>query len=194
VAIVAPVFEMAGGQIQAVSTGVGNGGTIEVQAGRVMLSGAAQLDSSARGTGRGGTVSVTATDTLSLADNAAIDVHGSGGGTVVIRGSTLLVDHALISAETAGDVNGAGIDIAVAEAVHLAPGGTISTTSSGAGKAGDVRITAGSVQMAGAMLAAEAFGEGRAGDIVMHVGTLTLTPGSKISSTTTGIGQGGISW
>ena len=191
VAIVTPVFEMVGGQIQAVSTRVGNAGTIEVHAGRVMLSGAAQLDSSARGTGRGGTVSVTATDILSLAENAEIDVHGTGGGTVVIRGSTLLVDHASILAETVGDVDGAGIDIAVVEAIRLAQGGAITTTSSGAGKAGDVRITAGSVHMAGATIEAEAFGAGRAGDIVMHVGTLTLTPGAKISSTTTGTGQGG---
>ena len=111
---------------------------------------------------------------------------------MVIRGSTLLVDHASILAETVGDVDGAdGIDIAVAEAIRLTQGGAISTTSSGAGKAGDVRITAGSVHMAGATIEAEAFGAGRAGDIVMHVGTLTLTPGAKISSTTTGTGQGG---
>ena len=195
VAIVTPVFEMVGGQIQAVSTDVGKGGAIEVHAGQVMLSGAAQLDSSAQGTGAGGTVRVTATDTLSLAENATIDVRGSGGGTVVIRGSTLLVDQASILADTVGDVDGAGIgiDIAVAEAIRLTQGGTISTASSGAGKAGDVRITAGSVQMAGVgtIIGAEAFDRGRAGDIVMHVGTLTLAAGALISSTTTGTGQGG---
>ena len=195
VATVTPVLEMVGGQIQAVSTDVGKGGAIEVQASRVMLSGAAQLDSSAQGTGAGGTVSVTATDTLSLAENATIDVRGSGGGTVVIRGSTLLVDQASILADTVGDVDGAGIgiDIAVADAIRLTQGGTISTASSGAGKAGDVRITAGSVQMAGVgtIIGAEAFDRGRAGDIVMHVGTLTLAAGALISSTTTGTGQGG---
>ena len=140
-------------------------------------------------------MSVTATDTLSLAENAEIDVRGSGGGTVVIRGNTLLVDHASILADTVGDVDGAGIgiDIAVAEAIRLTQGGTISTASSGAGKASDVRITAGSVHMAGAgtIIGAEAFDRGRAGDIVMHVGTLTLAAGAQISSTTTRAGQGG---
>jgi large exoprotein involved in heme utilization and adhesion len=107
----------------------------------------------------------------------------------------LLVDHASILADTVGDVDGAGIgiDITVTEAIRLTQGGTISTASSGAGKAGDVRITAGSVQMAGVgtIIGAEAFDRGRAGDIVMHVGTLTLAAGALISSTTTGTGQGG---
>jgi filamentous hemagglutinin family protein len=193
VAVVTPTLAMHGGALQAASSNRGNAGKITLEVGQLTLTGGAELSSFSSGTGHGGTITVTAKEVVSLAENAKIDVHGSGGGTVVIQGGTVLVDHASISADTVGNVDGAGvgIDIMLAGALRMTQGGVISTTSTGAGKAGNIRLTAESVHMAGATIAAEACDQGRAGDIALHVGTLTLTPGARISSTTAGTGQGG---
>jgi filamentous hemagglutinin family protein len=133
---------------------------------------------------------------VTLADFTLVDVSGRRGGTVVIRGGRLLVDHASILAVTLGDVDGAaiGIDIEVAGEINHT-GGTIATEShGGAGNAGDIRLAAGSLHVDGtdgASISSSTFGDGRSGNIVVQVGTLTLTNGALIGSSTFGTGQGG---
>ena len=139
VSISTPSLVMQGSRIetQAESTG-GNAGTIVVDADRITLTADAAISSSTRGVGRGGSVS--------------------------IRGGSLVMDRAFINASTDGDMAGGSIDIHLTDALDM--------------------------RNAGAILAAT-FGAGRGGDIAVEVGNLTLTGGAEINGTTMGTGPGG---
>ena len=129
---------------------------------------------------------------LTLSQNALLDVSGNSGGTMLIRSGRLLVDQSSIRADTLGNVNGArkGIDIAVTEDIRHTQG-AITSASNAAGNAGDITITARSLYMDGSLIGAGSFGKGRAGAITVEVGTLTLTNGAQIDSSTSGPGRGG---
>lgn len=57
---------MDDGLILAETYGAGNAGSLEVQVGRLTLTGGAQIDSSTFGAGRGGTVTVMASDAITI--------------------------------------------------------------------------------------------------------------------------------
>jgi len=95
---------------------------------------------------------------------ANIDVSGQGGGTVVIRGGQLMVDRAVVAADTFGETNGSRIDIKVTDEVAISNGGLIRTGTQSRGRAGDI----------------EAQGQ-----------RLRLTEGSQLDSSTRGAGSGG---
>ncbi|MBI3988958.1 MAG: hypothetical protein HY347_05015 [candidate division NC10 bacterium] len=101
---------------------------------------------------------------IALTEEALLDASGNGGGTVVIRGSNLLVDNSAIIAITGGTQDGAPIGI-------------------------DIHVTGDMVVTNGSEISAETFGAGDAGDIVINVGRLSLI-GSLIDRSTFGPGQG----
>jgi filamentous hemagglutinin family protein len=107
----------------------------------------------------------------------------AGAGTVLIRGGRLLVDNAALNANTMGAGAGdpLGIDVRVAEDVVLTHGGQLIAQSIGAGRAGDVRVTAGGsiaiVGQSGAIrsgLFSIAQAGGNVGDIVVSTPALTM--------------------
>jgi filamentous hemagglutinin family protein len=160
---------------------------------------------------------------VELSQGALLDASGNGGGTVRIRSGRLLVDRAAILANNQGQVDGTGIgvDLGITGDVMLTNGGVITTDSVGAGRARNLRLTAGSVSLdtnavigsrpsasgdggqvlvqAGTVTmqggsvstATQTQSEGNAGSLVVQVGTLVLTDGAQISSSTSGSGQGG---
>jgi filamentous hemagglutinin family protein len=96
--------------------------------------------------------------TINLTNSACLDVSSSkGNGTIIIRGGRLAVDNSNVVANTLGDANGAkiGIDINVAEDLNVVNGATIMANTLGAGKAGDIRIKAGSLYMNGILQTAD---------------------------------------
>jgi filamentous hemagglutinin family protein len=136
--------------------------------------------------------------TIAISNLALLDASSTSGGTVVLRGGRLTVENAFIFADTLGPANGAevGIDIRVTdEFVHRGMAhrdvGFITTDSLGAGKAGDIHITAGRLQMENAVFASRAFTTGRAGDIEVTASTVTVTEGAQFINGTFGSGQGG---
>ncbi|MBI3989150.1 MAG: hypothetical protein HY347_05995, partial [candidate division NC10 bacterium] len=160
---------------------------------------------------------------IKLSDLALLDASGNGGGTVVIRGGNLLIDNSFISATTQGNRNGAsiGIDIHVTGDMVVTNGASITTDGFGVGRGGDIRITAGSMEVSNnsvigpraffgstgdtgdveittgslqvdsASILTETGGSGSAGDIVIKAGQVTLTGGAQISSSALGTGSGG---
>ena len=102
--------------------------------------------------------------TISLSDLAVIDTSGEGGGTVVIRGGSLFIDHSFIRADTTGEINGGLVDIALNKDLSVENGGTIR---------------------------AKSFGNGNAGAINIATRNVSLTAGSQIDSSTSGPGQAG---
>jgi hypothetical protein len=83
---------------------------------------------------------------LMLSQNARVDASGSGGGTVLLRGRRVEVAGPQILANTLGDIDGnrLGIDLLATEEAIFKPLGT-----KGAGRAGDIRLSGGHVQVDG---------------------------------------------
>ncbi len=121
----------------------------------------------------------------------------SGSGVVVIRGGQLTIDQSSIVANNLADSDGTnpGIDIQVSQDVTLTNGASITSSTSGTGRGGDVQITAGSLNVDGfgTVISTQTLGDGNGGDIVGNLGNLSLTNGAMISSTnfSFGVGQGG---
>jgi filamentous hemagglutinin family protein len=136
---------------------------------------------------------------ITLSRGALITTSDDSGGTVVIRGGRLTVDNAFVFADTEGNVDGAniGIDIGIARDFVVTNGGKITTDSFGAGHAGDIRITADSLQMIGdpdlTLIGSRAFasGTGNSGNVKVIISSLEILNGAEISTPTFGPGQGG---
>jgi filamentous hemagglutinin family protein len=106
--------------------------------------------------------------TIEASQGAHINTDGVGGGSVVIRGGRLIVDNAIISSNTQGNVDGArvGVDAQLAEDVVISNAGRIETTTS-------------------------PNSTGTGGSTALTVKQLTLTDGARIDTSTSGSGQGG---
>ncbi|HSB43915.1 MAG TPA: filamentous hemagglutinin N-terminal domain-containing protein, partial [Nitrospira sp.] len=124
---------------------------------------------------------------ISLSQGALLDVSADAAGTVRIRGGQLVMDTALISADTI-DANGApvAIDINVTENVSVSntdvPALTARTT--GAGNAGEITISSNSMDVTSTFNEATFFfpvidthtsGSGNAGNVSINTGNLTVT-------------------
>src|SRR5207237_447608 len=70
----------------------------------------------------------------------------------------------------------------------------ITTDSGGAGRAGDLRLTASSVHVDNAVIGSRPFASGDGGTVLVQVGTLTLTGGAQIDIDSSGAGRGGQLW
>jgi len=158
----------------------------------------------------------TALGDVVINGGALVSTAGDPGGTIYIRGGRLVVESALLDSGTLGaaDHPGVGIDIAVRGEFALgvspdlsAPDGRIDSSSLGAGRAGDIRIDAGSFTLAGdptvsvgapegrfAQVASGAFDLGRGGNIVVNAGQLEIGSNASIVTQSLGAGDaGGIS-
>ena len=104
---------------------------------------------------------------ITLNQNAEINADGESGGAVVIRGGRLMVDTSVISANTLRESTGAprGTNIQIDEDVVVTNGAIRSETRPGS--------------------------TGQGGNIEITTGSLRLTDGGQVSTTTNGAGQGG---
>jgi filamentous hemagglutinin family protein len=86
---------------------------------------------------------------VEVSQQSKIDASGDGGGTVTVRAGSLRLDDSNIFVDTAGSANGApvGIDIAIDGDLVVTNGAQITTDVSGAGRAGDVRISAANFEL-----------------------------------------------
>ncbi len=139
---------------------------------------------------------------IEMNNAALVDVSGEGGGQIVIRGGQLVVDGlgTSVKAETLGAQNGRGIDIALTEGFEVRNGGLVTTSTSGAGKGGDITITAPSIVLDGDSfddtphITSETFSPamgGTGGQIILHADSLTLRDAAEISTSTYGPANAG---
>jgi large exoprotein involved in heme utilization and adhesion len=130
---------------------------------------------------------------LEVSQGARVDASGNGGGVVLIRSGRLLVDHSNVFAQNteAVDGTGLGLDLWIAVDAVLTNGASLTTDSRGAGRARDVRLTAGSLRIDGSVIGSRALAAGNSGDIMVQVGTLMFTDSAQIDSSTSGSGNGG---
>lgn len=189
----------------------GNAGNVQVVAGSISLKDAGVISSSTLGDGNGGAVTVSAagaieidgagspdlgfgfgsTGILSEADSASFATGGGAGPVTVHAASIRLSGNGKISSDS-GTSGGAG-DIAVTAPVVTIDGGSISSTTFVSGKGGKVQVTAdGSLSLlnAGTILT-QTTGSGAAGEINVEAGTMALSGGALLSSSSSGSGTAG---
>ena len=143
-------LEVKGGaEISASSRGSGNGGSLQVNAEQVLLSGQNSggvltgLFVRTEGTGRGGDVQVT-TGSLEMRAGATIDSaafgSGKGGDTTINAGKVQLTNGALISAESSGEGNAGNINISASDMVYMKD--AFVTTESKQADGGNIKVNA----------------------------------------------------
>lgn len=204
-----------GGRITSSTYGAGNAGTIAVSAGGIVLEGVPGfttgiLSQAERGSsGHGGTVEVNADGRIVILSGAGIvsSTFSSGNaGSVSVRAGELLVDGrgigsgvgSLSSARATGNAGATTVD--VAGDISLIDGGRItSSTSSPAGNAGPVHVSARNILIDGTgnfgtgILSQTNRGTtGRGGSVEVHAtSSITVLNAGVISTGTFGSGDAG---
>ncbi|HEY9611394.1 S-layer family protein [Allocoleopsis sp.] len=193
---------------QVSSSGVGNGGTIEIATRLLSMTNGAQLAVSSFGRGDAGNVRITAGDTVSLdgegnngvpsAILSSLEARGVGkGGNIdITTGSFSLSNRAQLFASTRGRGDAGRILVQAENAVSVANGSQIrSTVESGAvGNGEKIEIRSRSLSLTNAaQLSASTSGQGDAGNIFVSGVDSVYLSNSSISTAVNAdaVGQGG---
>jgi filamentous hemagglutinin family protein len=146
---------------------------------------------------------------IRMQNAAQLNAGGEGGGRIVIRGGSLMVDNSNIQSTTTGATDGKGIDVSVLNDLNLINGGQITSLSpAGLGAGGNINVNAESIRLDGGGLVDESFnpatqistgtgelfvggGPAKGGDIVIHTGSLEMVNSAQISSASFGPGNAG---
>jgi len=157
-------------------------------------------------TGNAGNISITATESLSISDNSALrsSTYGAGdGGTISISTPVMTMDSSGILAEAGtyayGDAGEISLEVG---SLALTNAAQIQTSSEGAGKGGDVTVTAtDSISISGRIIEgnemyqsaiiSSTYGDGNGGTISISTPSLTIDDGALASETGFGAGSGG---
>ena len=118
----------------------GNAGGLDVQVGRLVLTGGSQIDSSTRAgrTGRGGELMVTASEAIAISGRGSLGVSGlfsgtsgeGAGGAVTIDTPLLTMDGGLIPAFTVGAGNAGTLTVGTGRLL-LSGGAQLSSNTQG---------------------------------------------------------------
>jgi filamentous hemagglutinin family protein len=178
----------------------GDGGSITIDAGRVTITGGAQIGSGTFGAGHSGGVNIRATHEVRLIGTAPGSCPQTNGCSSVIDANTFSPN---------ANAGNAGAILVEAPRVTLLDGGTISSTTLGAGRGGSVTVRASerlaligdAVPAVGigsnffavspSAIVAVSVGLGAAGSIAVSSNQVDLLDGGAISSTSLGLGEGG---
>jgi filamentous hemagglutinin family protein len=173
--------------------GSGNAGDIELNVDRLTVTGGATVITSTAGAGAGGNLIVTATD--------FVDLSGSG----IADRNTLQPSRLLSRSQGSGDAG--NVDITTNQFIAQ-NGGQVSASSDSIGNAGNVKITAATIELSGTATTPLRFGAealesgvfaqslsiedgGNAGTITLNTGQLVLKEGAQILTSTVNDGQAG---
>jgi filamentous hemagglutinin family protein len=205
-----------GGVISSNTWSTGNAGTLKVCAGNIAIdaTGGEQTgilsDANPGSTGHAGSVAVTVTGTLSIVNGGTISsstLAAGDAGSVTVSADAIAIDGegstltGIRSVTTPSATGNAGsLDVTATGYLSLVHGGEIITDSfSASGKAGTVKVRAGSLAIDSqgksnptGIFSQTHLGTGSAGSIDVAVtGTLTIDNGGLISSSTYAAGNAG---
>lgn len=192
------IFISAGNQVSLKAAGLiasdvspsakGNGGNIDITTNSLLLDDNALVRTANFGQGNAGNITIKAADRVSLDNDAEIssgvaqNVEGNGGNINVTTGSLLLDNDAELSATTNGRGNAGDITIKAGDRVSLDNDAFIASlvNAKGIGNGGDILISTGSLDIAGAaQLDTSTLGEGDAGDVIIDARDIVLFTGAK---------------
>ena len=195
-------------------TGVGQGGSIDIQTGRLNLQNHSNITSSTSGIGDTGSISVAATEGINLRNNSSISNRVETGATGNSQRITLdtpnltLRGDSAISAATDGNGSAGDIQIQNANTVSLSnsristqvqrnavvsnnPNNRRQTRPRSNTNQGNITIDARSLELTnGAAITASTNGQGRAGNVRVNDANQISLNNSSISSAVRGNGQG----
>jgi filamentous hemagglutinin family protein len=146
---------------------------------------------------------ITITDTTEIQNKDIIgnvDVSGSGGGEIYIRGGQIYMENAYVWADTHGDENGQNITIkATDELVAIGARITTEVMKNATGNGGNINVAARRITLTdGTQIASNTRSSGNAGNITIIAeeaikifGAVPFYGRSGLLSNTTGIGDGG---
>ena len=96
------------------------------------------------------TAPFTAFGNITMQNNSAASISGSGGGHMVIRGGKIVVDNSLLTSNNSGSVAGGDISVQ-ADSLTVQDAGEVVATTIGSGDAGNVSVTANSATIDGTL-------------------------------------------
>jgi filamentous hemagglutinin family protein len=171
-------------------TSSGDGGSIRLNTGRLLIQDQAAIAVNSQGTGRAGNLDIIA-DTARLDDRASITAETvtSSGGNIRLNllQSLNLNNNSQISASTQDGQGGSlqiNLDQTPANLVELLNGSRLTAQATGQGEAGDLTVNASTIRLEENAAIAATTTSGRDGNIVLQ-GDRLLVNDSEISSATT---------
>jgi filamentous hemagglutinin family protein len=215
--VIVPEAGMPGVGIYADTVGSGKAGDIKITTKTLEMKGGAQISASSDADGQGGSIDVIADQmilsgivegsfpiTTGLFTKA--NSSGSGGNVWITSGSLLLADKAQIFSGSTGSGNAGNVQVN-ADNLQLLNGGAIVANAQGSGNGGDIAINSGSVLVSGvnpepssflgikypafSAVASQTYFGGNAGNVQINAGSLQLLDGGRITTETFGDGNGG---
>jgi filamentous hemagglutinin family protein len=186
---------------QVAKDAVGNGGTINLNAPNLSLSGGATIVANTLGQGNAGNIGITATNNISIAGSGTgvgsqvLTEVGGNGGTINLNAPLVnLSDGATIVGNTQG--TGIGGKIAIDAARVSISKASIAANTLGKGNAGSIAINATddiSIDGVGTVLATQVFQDavGNGGTINLNAPLVNLSGGATIVANTEGLGNAG---
>ena len=150
----------------------GNGGSINITTGSLLVSNDTFLTAETYGTGHAGNVNINAHDTVSFDGSTVFsDVNegaiGKGGSINITTGSLFVSNGALLSVDTYGTGDAGSVNINARDSVYFDDPYVSSDVHKGAiGNGGSINITTGSLFVSnGALLTVDTYGSGDAGSV-----------------------------
>ena len=200
--------------------GSGNSGNINITTHTLEMRGGAQISAGTRAEGQGGSLNINADQmilsgiiegfipTIPTGLYTGAQGSGSGGDLCVTSDSLLLTDRAMIYSASTGSGNAGNVQVNAGN-LQVLNGGSIIAGTFGSGDGGNIVIDSDSVLVSGVHpeLFVDSFGNqylpasgiasqtytngGNAGNVQVTTGSLQLLDGGRISTETFGDGNGG---
>jgi filamentous hemagglutinin family protein len=191
----APTLRLHGAELNAGTSGAGNGGVIRVDVEHLLMDSGATIDSGTTGPGDAGEVAIS-TQRLDMRAGAAINsitLDRGDAGPIEIRAASIeMSGGSEIDSSTLGAGDGGPISISTST-LHLEGAANLASGTFDAGKGGSIAIEASrSVELlTGAGLFSDSESSGDGGTIELRAGTLVLRDGAVISTESSGAGLAG---
>ena len=185
---------------QVVSMGEGNGGNVIITTGSFSLTNGGNIVTSTRNNGDAGSINITATNTISIdgedsrgrpsgiASQALSTVEGDAGQIIITTDSLSLTNGGAVSSSTFGQGNAGSVEITADDTILIdgvtSRGFTSSVSSQvskgGVGNGGSVAITTGSLNVTkGGEVSTSTFGQGNAGSVEITANDTILIDGEN---------------
>ncbi|MBD2200361.1 MULTISPECIES: beta strand repeat-containing protein [Calothrix] len=164
---------------------VGNGGSINIQTGSLVLTQGSELNTKTLGQGHAGTINIKASDTISLDGFTETTLNNDQPGRIYSRITTV------VNPEGTGKAGDIQIQT---DSLQSSNGAFISSSTLGQGSAGNIIIDANNITFASeSSIDSRVFnqGVGEGGNIWINTNNLSLLGGSQISTRVSGKGNAG---
>jgi large exoprotein involved in heme utilization and adhesion len=181
-------------------TGIGNGGTVEVNTAQLELRNGGQILANTTGIGNAGNILIQASEFVeisgrtpdgqfpsALSTTVSRNAIGNGGNVLIETGQLRVSDEATISAATFAEGNAGNISIQAVDSVRLINGDIFtSVEESGIGNAGNITIETQQLHLTDkSQIIAENSGQGNAGNVTIQASdSVQLINGDILSNVT----------